>query len=316
MRRREGVLGEGVRRGLVVADVQRVRERADLVERAAQEELVARHAGEVERRRRHQEDLVARARQVELLLAAVLEVGDDRLPRALEVDDRVAHFLHLAPERGGAGRPDDDARDAPVDLGLAQRVDERAHGRRRLEELADDAARLDLLEVAARRRARSVELDEICGPRPAGKAHEDQPGRRDGDGHEDEDEHDQTPRLTATRGLLRSSIAAFAKAMAASAGFARETCRAVPARRGTCRLLRRDCRLRRRGGLPVDDVVDGGHGADILHAVQVVRRVEDDGAGTDALPLPEGQRLERALPEDDQLFIAVLMRRMRRLRRD
>ena len=71
MGRRVGVLGEGVRRGLVVADVQRVGIRADLVERAAQEQLVARHAGQIERRRRHEEDLVAGGREVELLLAAV-----------------------------------------------------------------------------------------------------------------------------------------------------------------------------------------------------------------------------------------------------
>ena len=44
MRGRERALGERVRRRLVVADVERVGERADLVERAAQEDLVARHA--------------------------------------------------------------------------------------------------------------------------------------------------------------------------------------------------------------------------------------------------------------------------------
>ena len=61
VRRRVGVLGERVRRGLVVADVQRVGIRADLVEHAAEEQLVAGHAGQVQRRGRHQEDLVAGA---------------------------------------------------------------------------------------------------------------------------------------------------------------------------------------------------------------------------------------------------------------
>ena len=137
VRRRERVLGEGVRRRLVVTDVQRIRERAELVERAAQEELVVRHAGEVERRRRHEEHLVAGARQVIRLVAAILEVGHDRLLRFLELEDGVADFLHLAPERGVAGRPDDDARHPPIDGRLAQRVDGRAHGWRRDHELAE-----------------------------------------------------------------------------------------------------------------------------------------------------------------------------------
>ena len=201
------VLGERVRRRLVVADVERVRERADLVERAAQEELVVRHAGEIERRGRHQEDLVARARQIVGLIAAVLEEGDDRLLRRLELDDRVAHFLHLAPEGGGAGRPDDDARDASIDARLAQRVDERTHRWRRLDELAEHPARLGLLEVAADvEQQRRVGRD--CRRAAHRNAHEQQPGRRNRDGHEDEDENDDDAASDSHKGLLRSSIAA------------------------------------------------------------------------------------------------------------
>ena len=97
MRRREGPLGEDVGCGLVLADVQEIRVGADLVQGSAQEQLVPGDAGQIERTGRHEEDLIARRREVVLLVAAVLEVGDDRLARLLERDDGVANFLNLAP---------------------------------------------------------------------------------------------------------------------------------------------------------------------------------------------------------------------------
>ena len=70
----------------------------------------------------------------------------------------------------------------------------RAHRRRRLEELAEDAAGLGLLEVAA-----DVEQQRRVGgdlrPAPHREAHEQQPGRRDGDGDEDEHDHDARRRV-------------------------------------------------------------------------------------------------------------------------
>ena len=119
----------------------------------------------------------------------------------------------------------------------------------------------------------SVELDEICGPRP--------PTARPRKSSPTAETATATRMRTITiddtasdshRGLLGSSIAAFAKATA-SQGWIREGGR--PAR-----LRRRHRRL------PIDDVVHRRHRADVLHAVQVVRRVEDDRPGTDALPLP------------------------------
>ena len=63
---------------------------------------------------------VARGGQVVLGLAAVLEVGDGRLARPAEVEDRLAQFLDLGQvRRRQAGRPDDDGGDAAIDLGLA-----------------------------------------------------------------------------------------------------------------------------------------------------------------------------------------------------
>ena len=169
VRRRVGVLGEDVRGGLVVADVQRVGKRADLVERAAQEQLVAGHAGQVERRRRHQEDLVAGAGEIELLLAAVFEVGDDRLAASV-LKSRIASRTSWTLPHSAAvpvGRITTLVTRL-IDLGLAQRVDQRAHRRRSLEELADHAARLDLLQVAAdAQHERGVAVDPRARRRPA-----------------------------------------------------------------------------------------------------------------------------------------------------
>ncbi len=147
MRRGESLLSKGVPCCLEIADVQHVGIGTDLVERAAQEQLVTRHARQVERCVRHQEDLVAGAGEVELLFGALLEIGDDRLSGGTEVDNRVAHLLHLPPQGRGSGRPDDDAGHTRVDLGFPQGVHHRADGRRRLEDLADDPAGFGLLEI-------------------------------------------------------------------------------------------------------------------------------------------------------------------------
>jgi hypothetical protein len=143
------VFGERVARRLVLADVQRVGERADLVERAAQEQLVTRHAGEVERGRRHEEHLVARGREVELLLAAVLQVGDDRFAGAAEIDHRVADLLDLPPQRRRARGLQDDARDALVGFGLAQHLHDAADRRGGLEQRPEHAAGIRLVQIAA-----------------------------------------------------------------------------------------------------------------------------------------------------------------------
>ena len=74
-------LGEEVDRGLVVADVQQVGERADLVERAAEEDLVAGEAVQGQRTCREQEHAFAGGRDVVLAVAAVGHVGDGGLAR-------------------------------------------------------------------------------------------------------------------------------------------------------------------------------------------------------------------------------------------
>src|SRR4029079_998800 len=104
--------------------------RTNLVERATQKQLVARHAGEIERRGRHQKHFVARTGEIELLLAAVLEVADDRLLRTPEVGDRVADSLDLPPKRRRFGRPDDDARNPTIDLRFAERLHKGPNRRR------------------------------------------------------------------------------------------------------------------------------------------------------------------------------------------
>ena len=151
VRGRVALFGERVRRGLVVADVVEIRIRADLVERAAQEQLVGRHAGQIERARRHQEDLVGRRRQVVFAVAAVLEVRVDRLARLLEVEHRVANLLHLAPERRvEAGRLEQHRANARIDLRLAQVVHDRPDRRRpHAAQVADDVGGRHLREIAA-----------------------------------------------------------------------------------------------------------------------------------------------------------------------
>ena len=136
---------------------------ADFVERAAQEQRVGGDARQLERARRHQEHFVGGARQVVVAVSAVLEVRVNRLAGLLEIEDRVAQFLNLAPERGGEpGRLQQHGADARVDFGLAQVVDERTNGRCACAaaHIADDVGRRDLGEIAAHpQRQRGIRRD-------------------------------------------------------------------------------------------------------------------------------------------------------------
>ena len=116
-----------------------------------QEQLSRWRRRQVERRRRHQVHLVRRRREVVFAIAAILEVGVERLARFLEIEHRVADFLHLAPERRlESGRLDQHGADPRIDLRLAQAVDEPAHGRRAdAPEVADDIVGRHFGEVAA-----------------------------------------------------------------------------------------------------------------------------------------------------------------------
>ena len=173
MLRRESLLGELIRRRLVLADVEEVGIGPDLVERAAQEDLVRGHAGQIQRAARQQEDSIGRAGQVVLAVAAVLEKGDDPLPGLPEVEDGVTQLLHLAPVRQlQRRRHQQDRLDARVAFGLVQVVHEAAHGIDiPAEHLTEDIVGDDLLELAAgsqhqrgrrwhRRRARDREIHE------------------------------------------------------------------------------------------------------------------------------------------------------------
>ena len=96
----------------------------------------------------------------------------------------------LRPQRRGAGRPDDDAGDAAIDLRLAQRLDHRTDGGWRLEERADQPAGLGLLEIAADPQdERRIRRHRRLAPHQQRGEH--QPGRRNGD--RDGDENDNEP---------------------------------------------------------------------------------------------------------------------------
>ena len=129
MRGRVGLLEIGVDGGLVIADVEKIRIGADPVERAAQEHLVGRHAGEIERGRRQQVDAIGHRRQEVLAIAGVLEPGVHVLAAGLEILQRRADLLELAPERRAeAARPKQDAADARIALGLANQLDVGTNG--------------------------------------------------------------------------------------------------------------------------------------------------------------------------------------------
>ena len=93
MRGRHAPLGERVRVGLVVADVQQVGRDAQLVERAAEEQLVGGRAGHVELSTGHQQHARRRAGQVVVTNAAAFEIGHHRLARRAEFHDGRAQFL-------------------------------------------------------------------------------------------------------------------------------------------------------------------------------------------------------------------------------
>ena len=176
VRRREGLLGEGVDRRLVVADVDEVGRRADLVEGPAQEHLVGGEALDVEHARRQEHHLLARRGEEVLLLAAVLEVGNRLLAGLAEVEDGVADFLAAGPERRAADRLHHQALHPPVGLGAADRVDQRPHRRRALDEAIEQPGPFHLAQVAVQtedqRRARGH-----TRPPPGQRGGEPHPGR-------------------------------------------------------------------------------------------------------------------------------------------
>jgi hypothetical protein len=73
-----------------------------------------------------------------------------RLAARLEVEDRVANLLDLAPvRRGEPGHLDEHALDPIVGLGLEEVLDDAAHGRWLRGQIAEDVGRLDLAQPAA-----------------------------------------------------------------------------------------------------------------------------------------------------------------------
>src|SRR5205823_6675121 len=70
---------------------------------------------------------------------------------------------------------------------------------------------------------------------------------------------------------------------------------------------------RRARDRPSDHIVDRRRLADVLDVVLLIRGLKDDSAGADAARRPILKRLERSLLDDEQLFVLMLMRRVRRL---
>ena len=168
-----------------------VRIRPDLVQRAAQEHLVCGDADQIERARRHEKDLVGRRREVVLTVTPVLEVRVHRLPRFLEIENRVADFLHLSPERRlEATRLQEHGGDPRIDLGFSEVVDDRADRRRPdSPQVADDVGRGHFGKGAA-----DAEDERRVG-RHGGLASEEQvehhePGDRQGEQEPDHGEDD------------------------------------------------------------------------------------------------------------------------------
>ena len=91
--------------------------------------------------------------------------------------------------------------------------------------------------------------------------------------------------------------------------------RRSPARRDRARSLR--VRLLRLGPerRPVDDVVGRRHRAGVADGVRHHRGEEDQRPGRRRLPLAVDVGLDRAFLDDDQLFVLVGVRRMRRAAR-
>src|SRR5260221_1079580 len=101
------------------------------------------------------------------------------------------------------------------------------------------------------------------------------------------------------------------KAAATTAAGARRSVVVAARSSGVMALLRLEHARR----VPLDDVVSGGQVADVADAVQLVRGLEDDRPGPDALQLAVHERLDRPLLDDQQLLVRMFVRRMRRLAR-
>ncbi len=191
MRRRVAFLRERVDRCLVGADVVQIGRRADLVERAAQKELVRGHAHQIQRAGRHEKHLVGGRCEVVLAIAAVFEIGEDRLSRLPEVDHRLANLLHFAPERRcEPGRFQQHRADARVDLRLAKVVDDAPHRRPfPPAQVSDHVGRFHLAQIAP-------DVQDQRGPRGDGGFASEQhvqqreAGDRDEDGDTENREED------------------------------------------------------------------------------------------------------------------------------
>ena len=152
MRGRESLLGQLIRRRLVVADVHEVRVDAELVERTAQKHLVRRDAGQIERAGGHQEHAIGCARQVVLAIATVFEETRSRSCRTVRKATIASRISCTLPQYGKSSVDgiSSTPRTRLVATRLRQRVDEAAHGVPvTAEHLTDDIVGCDLRQIAA-----------------------------------------------------------------------------------------------------------------------------------------------------------------------
>ena len=96
--------------------------------------------------RGHHDDPVRGGGEEVFARAAVLEISRQRLARRLEIDERVAQFLKLGPQRAGRLRDHDQRLDAGIALGFVDLVDRPSQRERPLDELAEHVVRLDFAE--------------------------------------------------------------------------------------------------------------------------------------------------------------------------
>ena len=147
VRRREPLLREGVHRRLVVTDVEQIGLGANEVEGAAEEHLVAREAGQVELAGRHEDDTRRGRGEHVFAVAGKLDQRDEGLAGRAEVDQRLPHFLHLAPQGRRLDGAQQDAGDARIGLGRTQGLRQAAHRDRLVNQRVEGIVR-DFLEVA------------------------------------------------------------------------------------------------------------------------------------------------------------------------
>ena len=121
VRRRHGLLREGIGGGLVVADMEQIGHDAQFVERPAEEQLVGCHARHVKRAARQEENAVCRGSDIVLGRSTALEVGGHRLARLSKIRDRGPQFLQLPPHRAAAHRRNHDGFHAIVSTGALKR---------------------------------------------------------------------------------------------------------------------------------------------------------------------------------------------------